>query len=133
MRGSLEWAPVLLTTAVMLWVGGFDIIYACQDVEFDRGAGLRSIPARLGVGGALLVSRLMHLVTVGLLLVLPQLVPLGPLYYAGVVVVAVLLAYEHSLVRPQDLSRVNAAFFTVNGWVSIGLFAFTAADVFIRR
>ncbi|HEU4752791.1 MAG TPA: UbiA-like polyprenyltransferase [Armatimonadota bacterium] len=130
-RGSLAWAPVLLTAAVVLWVGGFDIIYACQDVEFDRGAGLRSLPVRLGIGRALLVSRLMHAVTVALLLALPWMVPLGVLYYAGVALAAALLAYEHSLVKPHDLSRINAAFFTVNGWVSLGLFAFTAADVLL--
>jgi 4-hydroxybenzoate polyprenyltransferase len=131
-RGELEWAPVLLTAAVMLWVGGFDVIYACQDAEFDRSAGLRSLPARLGVGKALTVSRLMHAGTVLLLLLLPQLAPLGVVYYAGVGLVAVLLAYEHSLVRADDLSRVNAAFFTVNGFVSIGLFLFAAADVLFR-
>jgi 4-hydroxybenzoate polyprenyltransferase len=130
-RGTLEWAPVLLTAAVMLWVGGFDVIYACQDTEFDRGAGLRSLPARAGVDVALLVSRLMHLATVLLLLALPRLSPLGWVYYAGVAVVAVLLAFEHSLVRSADLSKVNAAFFTVNGFVSIGLFLFTAADVLV--
>jgi len=129
-RGRLDWAPVLLTAAVMLWVGGFDIIYACQDVEFDRKTGLHSLPARLGVAGALWVSRLMHLATVALLLVLPRLAPLGGLYYAGVAVAAALLVYEHRLVKADDLSQVNAAFFTVNGWVSIGLFLFTAADIF---
>ncbi len=128
-RGSLEWAPVLLTAAVMLWVGGFDIIYSCQDAEFDRNTGLHSIPSRLGVAGALAVSRGMHVVTVGLLLLLPRMVPLGAVYFAGVVGVAALLAYEHSLVKPHDLSKVNAAFFTVNGFVSIGLFLFTAVDV----
>jgi 4-hydroxybenzoate polyprenyltransferase len=117
---------------VMLWVGGFDVIYACQDEAFDRQAGLQSLPARLGTGGALRVSRLMHLLTVGLLLALPLWARLGGVYLAGVAVVAALLAYEHSLVRPDDLSKVNAAFFTVNGFVSIGLFLFTAADIFLR-
>jgi 4-hydroxybenzoate polyprenyltransferase len=131
-RGSLEAAPILLSLAVMLWVGGFDVIYACQDVEFDRGARLHSLPARFGVGGALIMSRAMHAATVLLLLALPRFAPLGPIYLAGVVVVALLLAYEQSLVRADDLSRVNAAFFTVNGFVSIGLLLFTAADVFIR-
>ena len=131
-RGSLDWAPVLLTAAVVLWVGGFDVIYACQDVEFDRSTGLRSLPARLGIGRALALSRLMHVATVLLLLALPQLAPLGVVYYAGVAVVAALLAYEHSLVKPHDLSRVNAAFFTVNGFVSIGLLLFTAADLLLR-
>lgn len=129
--GRLEWAPVLLTAAVMLWVGGFDIIYACQDAEFDRSLGLRSIPARFGVAGALRISRVMHALSVVLLLLLPRLTPLGPIYLAGVFGVALLLIYEQSLVRPHDLSRVNAAFFTVNGWVSIGLLLFTAADLFL--
>jgi len=132
-RGSLGWAPVLLTAAVMLWVGGFDVIYACQDAEFDRSIGLQSLPARLGVAGALNVSRVMHAVTVALLALLPQLVPLGAIYYAGVIAVAALLVYEQSLVKPHDLSRVNAAFFTVNGFVSIGLFLFTLTDVLVGR
>lgn len=132
-RGTLDWAPVLLTAAVMLWVGGFDVIYACQDAEFDRKAGLQSLPARLGLAGALNVSRAMHAVTVVLLALLPQLAPLGGIYYAGVVAVAALLIYEQSLVKPNDLTRVNAAFFTVNGFVSIGLFFFTLADVLAGR
>lgn len=132
-RGTLDWAPVLLTAAVMLWVGGFDVIYACQDAEFDRSLGLQSLPARLGVGGALNVSRVMHAITVVLLALLPQLVPLGLIYYTGVVAVAALLVYEQSLVKAHDLSRVNAAFFTVNGFVSIGLFLFTLADVLLGR
>jgi 4-hydroxybenzoate polyprenyltransferase len=132
-RGRLDWAPVLLTGAVMLWVGGFDIIYSCQDADFDRSAGLRSIPARFGVAGALTISRLMHAGSVLLLLALPRLLPLGAAYLVGVIAAAGLLIYEQSLVRADDLSRVNAAFFTVNGWVSIGLLVFTAADVFTRH
>jgi 4-hydroxybenzoate polyprenyltransferase len=132
-RGRLDWAPVLLTGAVMLWVGGFDVIYACQDADFDRTAGLRSIPVRFGVAGALAISRLMHAGSVLLLLSLPRLLPLGPAYLVGVLAAAGLLIYEQSLVRADDLSRVNAAFFTVNGWVSIGLLVFTAADVLTRH
>ena len=131
-RGTLELAPVLLSAAVALWVGGFDVIYACQDVEFDRSAGLRSLPSRLGVGRALLLSRAMHVGTVLLLAALSQVLHLGAIFNVGVAFVAALLIYEHSLVRADDLSRVNAAFFTVNGWVSIGLFLFTAADLFLR-
>jgi 4-hydroxybenzoate polyprenyltransferase len=130
-RGVLELPPILLTLAVMLWAGGFDVIYACQDVEFDRKTGLHSIPSRLGVRAALAISIAMHAGTVLLLLLLARVWPVGTLYYAGVALVAVLLAYEHSLVKPDDLSRVNAAFFTVNGFVSIGLFLFTAVDVFL--
>jgi 4-hydroxybenzoate polyprenyltransferase len=117
----------------MLWVGGFDIIYACQDADFDRSTGLRSIPARFGVAGALTISRLMHAGSVLLLLALPRLLPLGAAYVVGVIAAAGLLIYEQSLVRADDLSRVNAAFFTVNGWVSVGLLVFTAADVFTRH
>ena len=132
-RGTLSWAPVLLTAAVCMWVGGFDVIYACQDCEFDKKTGLRSIPARLGIGGALWVSRGMHLVTIVSLLLLPHLVQLGTIYLVGVGLAALLLIYEQSLVKANDLSRVDAAFFTVNGFVSLGLFVITAADVFLRR
>jgi 4-hydroxybenzoate polyprenyltransferase len=131
-RGTLEWPPIILTLAVMLWVGGFDVIYACQDASFDRQTGLHSLPARLGVARALLVSRAMHLGAVVLLLALPAIVPLGWIYLAGVGLAAVLLVYEHTLVRADDLSKVNAAFFTVNGFVSLGLLLFTAADVLLR-
>lgn len=132
-RGDLGWPAITLTGAVLCWVGGFDIIYACQDAEFDRSAGLRSLPARLGVAGALAVSRLLHVAAVALLALLPALVPgfLGTAYWVGVGLTALLLAYEQSLVRPADLSRVNAAFFTVNGFVSLGLLAFTAADLLV--
>jgi 4-hydroxybenzoate polyprenyltransferase len=130
-RGSLIWAPVVLTGAVMAWVGGFDIIYACQDAEFDRAQGLRSLPARLGIAKALAVSRCLHVGAVALLASLVWFLPLllGPVYLTGVAGTAVLLAYEQSLVRPGDLSRVNAAFFTVNGFVGLALLAFTAIDV----
>ena len=132
-RGSLGWPATLLSAAVLLWAGGFDILYSCQDVEFDRQQGLHSIPSRIGIPAALRVSRVMHTVVVLLLLLLPSVVSLGGVYLAGVAVVTALLAYEHSLVRADDLSRVNAAFFTVNGFVSISLFVFTALDVFLRR
>lgn len=132
-RGGLSWAAVALTAAVTCWVGGFDVIYACQDAEFDRAQGLRSLPARLGVGGALRVSRALHAAAVAALAGLPWLLPglLGALYLAGVAVTATLLIYEQSLVKADDLSRVNAAFFTVNGFVSLGLLVFTALDVLV--
>jgi 4-hydroxybenzoate polyprenyltransferase len=126
-RGRLDVAPVILGFAVVAWTAGFDIIYACQDADFDRQEGLHSIPARLGVRGALVVSRLLHVVTVALLAVLYPFVAIHPLYLAGVVGVGGLLAYEQSLVKADDLSRVDAAFFTVNGWVSIGYFVLTLA------
>jgi 4-hydroxybenzoate polyprenyltransferase len=128
-RGRLDGPILLLTAAVMLWVAGFDIIYACQDYDFDRAEGLRSLPARLGIARALWVARFLHAVMVGLLIWLSGALGLGPLSVAGIAVVTALLAWEHSLVKPHDLSRVNAAFFTVNGCVSVLFFLFWTADV----
>jgi 4-hydroxybenzoate polyprenyltransferase len=129
-RGRLEPFPVGLALAVLLWVAGFDTIYACQDADFDRREGLRSIPARLGVPRALAVARGLH-VGAGLSLAgLYWLAPLHPLYLVGLAVVASLLAWEHTLVRPDDLSRVMQAF-NLNGWVSLGYLAFTAAAAFL--
>jgi 4-hydroxybenzoate polyprenyltransferase len=124
-RGRFEAPPFLLSLAVLLWVAGFDTIYSCQDVEFDRGHGLRSLPALVGVGPALVLARAFHACAVFALVLVPVAVPgrLHPLYLGGVAVVALLLMYEHSLVRAGDLSRVNAAFFTVNGWISVGYLA----------
>jgi len=127
--GAPSWPPVLLGLAVAFWTAGFDIIYACQDVDFDRSAGLRSIPARLGIPRALLLSSVLHVLMVGALLVLPALVPLGWFFGAGILGVSVVLIIEHRLVRPNDLSRVNAAFFTANGWVAVGLLAATVLDI----
>jgi 4-hydroxybenzoate polyprenyltransferase len=126
-RGEFATTPIVLGLAVLGWVAGFDTIYACQDVAFDRAAGLHSLPARLGVARALLVSRVLHVVAVGLLAFVYRLVPLHPLYLAGVAGVAALLLYEHSLVRADDLSRVDAAFFAVNGWISLGYLGATVA------
>jgi 4-hydroxybenzoate polyprenyltransferase len=123
-RGRFEPVPILLALAVIAWVSGFDTIYACLDVEFDRGAGLYSLPARLGVPVALGVARGLHIAAVVLLAWLYWLTPLHPLYLGGVVMVAIVLAYEHSLVRADDLSRVMPAF-NLNGWVSLGYFAAT--------
>ena len=125
-RGRFEPVPILLALAVIAWVGGFDVIYACLDVEFDRRAGLHSLPARLGVPVALGLARGLHVIAVILLASLYWLTPLHPLYLGGVVVVAILLAHEHSLVRAGDLSRVMQAF-NLNGWVSLGYFAATLA------
>ncbi|HSD25682.1 MAG TPA: UbiA-like polyprenyltransferase [Vicinamibacteria bacterium] len=129
-RGRFDAVPLALGLAVVLWVAGFDTIYACQDVEFDRREGLRSIPASLGVRRALLVARALHVLAVVVLLSLYALAPLHALYLAGVGAVAGLLAYEHTLVRPDDLSRVMQAF-NLNGWVSLGYFAFTAAAAWL--
>jgi 4-hydroxybenzoate polyprenyltransferase len=128
-RGRLDPPILLLTGAVMLWVAGFDIIYACQDYDFDRAEGLYSLPARLGIARALWVARALHAVMVGLLVWLVGALALGPLALAGIAVVAALLIWEHSLVKPHDLSRVNAAFFTVNGCVSVLFLLFWIADV----
>ncbi len=121
---------VILGAAVLFWVGGFDIIYACQDVEVDRRHGLRSIPARLGVKNSLRLAAASHAVTVVLLFLLPTyFAAFGAIYYVGMGLVAGLLVYEHLLVRPDDLSRVNLAFFQVNAVISLGLLAIGAADL----
>jgi 4-hydroxybenzoate polyprenyltransferase len=132
-RGSLDARILWLTLAVTLWTAGFDIIYSCQDIDFDRRSGLSSIPARLGVADALNVARALHFGMIGALVALSGAFWLGALSWAGIAVVAALLIYEHSLVKADDLSRVNAAFFTVNGYVGILFFAFWAADMLWRR
>jgi 4-hydroxybenzoate polyprenyltransferase len=130
LRGEIAWAPVVLAAAVMLWVAGFDIIYACQDYEFDKRHGLHSVPARLGVAGALRLAAGLHVAMIVVLLALPTVYPLfGTLYYVGIAAIAALLFYEHWLVRPDDLSRVNLAFFNVNIVVSMGLLALGAIDL----
>ena len=126
-RGRFEAPPVVLGFAVLFWVAGFDTIYACQDEAFDRAEGLHSLPARFGIGRALVIARLFHVAAVALLAAVYALAPLHPLYLAGVAVVAALLIYEHSLVHADDLSRIDAAFFTVNGWISLGYFVVTLA------
>jgi len=129
-RGVLDPRILWLTAAVMFWTAGFDVIYACQDFEFDCAEGLCSIPRRFGVGGALLIARLLHLAMVGCLVALVIAFHLGVLSMLGVAAVLGLLAYEHGLVKAHDLSRVNAAFFIVNGYVSVLFFVFWAADIF---
>jgi 4-hydroxybenzoate polyprenyltransferase len=131
-RASYDPRMLWLTAAVMLWTAGFDIIYACQDYDFDRRSGLHSLPARLGIRNALRVSRLLHVLMVACLVAAIESFHLGWLAAVGVVVVAALLAYEQSLVSAQDLSKVNAAFFTMNGYVSLLFFAFWTADIFWR-
>ena len=129
LRGDLSVAVLLLGAAVMCWVAGFDIIYACQDVEFDHSLGLHSIPRRYGIRAALWLSALLHVGTLALLVWVARMESLGWIALAGLLLVAVLLAYEHALVKPNDLSRVNAAFFTVNGFISILFFVTWAADI----
>ncbi|MGA8029125.1 MAG: UbiA-like polyprenyltransferase [Bryobacteraceae bacterium] len=132
-RDALDPRILWLTSAVMFWTAGFDVIYACQDFEFDCAEGLCSIPKRFGIGNALSIARLLHVSMIVCLLALVYSFHLGALSLAGVAAVATLLIYEHGLVKPNDLSRVNAAFFTVNGYVSLLFFAFWAADIFFHR
>ncbi|MGE0040199.1 MAG: UbiA-like polyprenyltransferase [Vicinamibacterales bacterium] len=128
--GRGGWEPWLLGLAIGLWVGGFDILYACQDLAFDRAHGLRSIPVRFGVVGSLWISRAMHVGTVAAMAALALVAPLGPIYLAGVALVALLLAYEQSLVSRDDLSRVKQAF-DMNGYVGILYFLTTAAAIYV--
>jgi 4-hydroxybenzoate polyprenyltransferase len=131
LRGDIGWPPVLLGLAVLFWVGGFDIIYACQDESFDREAGLHSIPAQLGTRRALHVAAASHAAMVLALIALGFAYPLGPIYFAGVGTVAALLTYEHILVSPRDLTRVNVAFFQVNIAISLGLLACGVVDLLV--
>lgn len=131
-RGSLDPRILLLTAAVTFWVAGFDVLYACQDYDFDRVSGLHSIPRYCGIGNALWIARLFHLSMIVLLAGLVWEFSLGVLAMAGVAAVLLLLAYEHSLVSKDDLSKLNAAFFTMNGVIAVVFFVFVALDV-IRR
>jgi len=126
---TLGWPAAILTTGVTLWIAGFDIIYACQDVDVDRRDGLFSIPARLGIPAALWIARICHVLTVALLALLGYAAGLGVIYAAGVVLTAVLLAAEHAVVRANDLSRVNLAFFFFNGCISVLLGTAAVVDI----
>lgn len=132
-RGRIEFAPMLLSAAVIFWTAGFDIIYSLLDVEFDKKMGLFSMPKVMGISGALKVSRLFHLFTVLLLVFFGLILKLGWVYFAGTGLAMCLLAYEQSLVKPSDLSRVNIAFFNLNGFVSIGFFIFSMVDLYLRK
>jgi len=132
LRGDVSWSVILLGVAVTLWVAGFDIIYACQDVAFDRAANLHSIPKKFGIAAALYASASLHVLMLALLVIVAQMSGLGWLALAGLMLVAALLAYEHLLVKPSDLSRLNAAFFTINGYISVLFFLTWAAAILIR-
>jgi len=132
-RGSLDPRILLLTAAVTFWVAGFDVLYACQDFDFDRHAGLHSIPRYAGIGGALWIARAFHAIMLLLLIAMVLAFALGKFSVAGVVAVLGLLLYEHSLVRADDLSRLNAAFFTMNGVISVVFAIFLGADLLWRR
>ena len=128
-RGTLDARILDLMLIVLCWVGGFDTLYACQDAEHDRGAGLHSVPASFGVRRAFFLARSLHVVMLGLSLWLVRLFGLGPLSLLGIAVVAALLFYEHVIVSPGDLRRMNAAFFTTNGLIAVVFFVFVAADI----
>jgi 4-hydroxybenzoate polyprenyltransferase len=130
-RGSLDPRILLLTAAVTCWVAGFDVLYACQDFEFDSSYGLCSVPRSFGIPGALWFGRVLHLVMLALLVAVVLVFGLGKIAVTGIIAVALLLAYEHSLVRATDLSRLNAAFFTTNGVISVVFFLFVAADLLL--
>ncbi len=132
-RGSLDVRIVVLTGAVLLWVGGFDVLYACQDFEHDRKVGLNSVPQAFGIDAAFWIARGMHLGMLFLLGWLIVLFGLGKVAVIGVALVAILLLYEHSIISPRDMRRMNAAFFTLNGIISVVFFVFVAADVLLRR
>lgn len=130
-RGTVEWPPVLLAAVIFFWVGGFDILYATQDADFDRERKLNSIPARYGIRKALRLAAISHLLTAACLFGLWWVAGLGWLFLAGVIVITLLLAYEHSLVRPDNLSKVNVAFFQVNAVISLGLLVVGTLDVWL--
>jgi 4-hydroxybenzoate polyprenyltransferase len=131
--GSLDARMLILCAAVTLWVGGFDVLYACQDIDYDKSAGLFSVPKRFGIARALTVARAMHVVMIALLAWLAWSFHLPWPAWVGIAVVASLLAYEHSLVSPNDLSRMNAAFFTVNGYISLLFLLFWGAAVAVAH
>lgn len=129
--GSLTWTPVALAAVIFFWVGGFDIIYACQDAQYDRDVGLHSIPAKLGITGALRFAALSHLLCLVSLILFWKVASLGMIFLTGVILVAGLLIYEHLLVKPNDLSRAGVAFFQINALISIGLLLVGIADLWL--
>jgi 4-hydroxybenzoate polyprenyltransferase len=133
LRSGVSLSVLLLGAAVAFWVGGFDLIYACQDIDFDRRIGIHSIPQRFGVAPALYASIVCHIAMVALLIAVIRIEHMGAFAIAGVVLMSALLVYEHSIVTPHDLSRLNAAFFNVNGYISLLFFLSWGADVLIRH
>jgi 4-hydroxybenzoate polyprenyltransferase len=131
-RGSLDARILVLTAAVTLWAGGFDVLYACQDCEHDRAAGLHSLPQSVGIAAAFWTARAMHLLMLGLLVWLGILFHFWTLGWLGIAAVGLLLAYEHALISPRDLRRLNAAFFTMNGVIAMVFLGFVAADLWLR-
>lgn len=133
LRGEVAWPPVLLGAAVFFWVGGFDIIYACQDTDFDRTRGLFSLPARIGIPRALKLALASHVLMLACLFALWHTAALGTVFLIGIIAVAILLVYEHSLVRPDNLARVNLAFFHVNAVISVGLLLIGLIDLWVGK
>lgn len=133
LKGAIELPAIILGLIVLFWVAGFDILYALQDLEYDRSAGLHSIPVALGVDGSLWLARLFHLLTIALLIWLIMLLGLGFWFWLGSGLMTAMLLYEHWLLRGADLTRLDAAFFTMNGYISLTFLAATAADVFLGR
>ena len=129
--GGFAWTPIMLSMAVLTWVAGFDIIYSCQDRDYDVQVGLHSIPARFGLDGALRIARLLHVASVGLMVFLGWHAGMGVIYALGVLVIAGLLVWEHRLVRPDDLARVNMAFLNLNAIISVVYFASTVTDILV--
>ena len=132
-RGDLDPRILVLTAAVALWVGGFDVLYACQDIDHDQTAGLYSLPQSIGVPAAFWAARIMHLTMLGLLAWFAHLFYFGPVGWVGVAAAGMLLTYEHAIVSPRDLRRLNAAFFTMNGVIAMVFLAFVATDLWLRR
>lgn len=131
-RGTIDPPALVLGSVVLFWVAGFDILYALQDLDFDRAAGLHSIPVLLGVTGSLWTARIFHLIMVGLLFLLFTMLPLGNFFLAGILVSVAMLLYEHWLLKDGDLSKLDAAFFNMNGYISVAIVLFTAADILAR-
>lgn len=131
--GSFSLPAVLLALAVLVWVAGFDILYALQDLEFDRASGLHSIPVSLGISGSLWMARLLHLLMIALLTSLYFIMQLGSLFLAGLIITVILAGYEHWLLRKGDLTKLDAAFFNMNGYISVVIFLFTLFDILLQR
>lgn len=131
--GSIDTAPFILGCAVILWVAGFDILYAIQDIEYDRKEGLHSIPAVFGTGGSLIIARILHFGAICLFISLMAFTNLGYIYLAGVLLSGALMAYEHSLVSKDDLSKLNLAFFNMNAYISITIMIFTIIDIWVGK
>jgi 4-hydroxybenzoate polyprenyltransferase len=130
--GKFDWVPLLFSFAVICWVSGFDIIYAMQDVEFDQSMNLYSMPVVFGKKGALILSSLLHVAAIVFVVIAGKLEPFGLIYWLGTLIFSSLLVYQHSLVKPDDLSKVNIAFFTTNGIASLIFAAFTVSDLIIK-